>query len=181
MLRLSILFLFISINLFAQKPRLIVTTDIGQDPDDAQSMVRLLHYANEFDIEGIIANADANYTKEPPVLKDYIIHDMINAYAKIETNLRLHDDLFPTAEQLHSVVKKGCYGNAEKIPYTEFIGDSMDTEGSDWLIKVIDKKDDRPVNIAVWGGACDLAQVLWKIKNTAIIIIQIPKIMKKVL
>ncbi len=55
------LLVLISFNLFGQKPRLIVTTDIGQDPDDEQSMVRLLHYANEFDIEAIIANADMNY------------------------------------------------------------------------------------------------------------------------
>ncbi len=39
------------------KPRLIVLTDIGGDPDDQQSMVRLLVHANEFDIEGLIATA----------------------------------------------------------------------------------------------------------------------------
>jgi len=39
------------------KPRLIVLTDIGGDPDGQQSMVRLLLYANEFDIEGLIARA----------------------------------------------------------------------------------------------------------------------------
>jgi uncharacterized membrane protein len=41
----------------ADKPRLIVLTDIGGDPDDQQSMVRLMVYANEFDIEGLIASA----------------------------------------------------------------------------------------------------------------------------
>jgi len=30
----------------AEKPRLIVLTDIGGDPDDQQSMIRLMHYAN---------------------------------------------------------------------------------------------------------------------------------------
>ena len=35
----------------ADKPRLIVTTDIGGDPDDQQSMIRLMLYSNEFDIE----------------------------------------------------------------------------------------------------------------------------------
>ena len=61
----------------AQNPRLIVTTDIGQDPDDQQSMVRLLHYANEFDIEGIITNADANYEKEEPVLTE-LVYKLMN-------------------------------------------------------------------------------------------------------
>ncbi|MCZ2075247.1 MAG: DUF1593 domain-containing protein [Bryobacterales bacterium] len=36
---------------------MIVLTDIGGDPGDQQSMVRLLSYANEFEIEGLIASA----------------------------------------------------------------------------------------------------------------------------
>ncbi len=160
------LLVLISFNLFGQKPRLIVTTDIGQDPDDEQSMVRLLHYANEFEIEGIIANADINYEKELPVLKDFIIHEMIDAYAKIESNMQLHDPEYPTSTQLHSIVKRGCYGNGVRVPFSEYIGEGKDTEGSDWIIHVVDRKDNRPVDIAVWGGACDLAQALWKVKTT---------------
>ena len=38
------------------KPRIITTTDLGADPDDEQSMVRLLVSANEFDIEGLIVS-----------------------------------------------------------------------------------------------------------------------------
>jgi hypothetical protein len=102
----------------AQQQRLIVTTDISQDPDDEQSMVRLLHYANEVDIEGLIANADANYEKEPPLVKDFIIHEMIDAYASIETSLKLHDKRYPTSTALHSVLKKGCFGNSEYIPFS---------------------------------------------------------------
>ena len=39
------------------RPRLIVLTDTGGDPDDQQSMVRLMAFANEFAIEGLIASA----------------------------------------------------------------------------------------------------------------------------
>jgi Protein of unknown function (DUF1593) len=159
-------FLLFSFDTIAQQPRLIVTTDIGQDPDDEQSMVRLLFYANEFDVVGLIANADANSEKEPPVLKDQIIHEMIDAYATIETSLKVHDKRYPNASYLHSVVKKGCFGNSEYIPYSDFIGEGKDTEGSQWIIQQVDKGDDRPLNIAVWGGACDLAQALWKVKQT---------------
>ena len=35
---------------------MIVETDAGGDPDDEQSLVRFLVYANEWDVEGIIAN-----------------------------------------------------------------------------------------------------------------------------
>lgn len=153
-------------NIFAQKPRLIVTTDIGQDPDDAQSMVRLLHYANEFDIEGLIANADNNYEKEPPVLKPYIIHDMINSYSLIQENLKLHDGNYPDAAYLHSIVKEGTFGNGTNVPVDHFVGKGKDTDGSDWIIKMVDRNDLRPIHISIWGGACDLAQAIWKVKYT---------------
>jgi len=37
------------------RPRLLVLTDIGGDPDDQQSLVRLLVHADEFELEGIVA------------------------------------------------------------------------------------------------------------------------------
>ena len=39
------------------KPRLFVLTDIGDDPDDQMSMVRLMTYANRIDIEGLVATS----------------------------------------------------------------------------------------------------------------------------
>ena len=36
--------------------RLLIETDAGGDLDDEQSLVRFLLYANEWDVEGIIAN-----------------------------------------------------------------------------------------------------------------------------
>ena len=42
--------------LAAEQLRVIVETDAGGDPDDEQSLVRFLLYANEWDVEGIIAN-----------------------------------------------------------------------------------------------------------------------------
>ena len=38
-----------------QKNRTIILTDIENEPDDKQSLVRLLLYYNEIDLEGIIA------------------------------------------------------------------------------------------------------------------------------
>jgi len=57
--RLPILLLFLNVLTAwgADRPRLCVLTDIGGDPDDQQSMVRLMVYANEFEIEGLIASA----------------------------------------------------------------------------------------------------------------------------
>jgi len=36
----------------SQKPRVLVLTDIENEPDDAQSLVRFLVYSNHFDVEG---------------------------------------------------------------------------------------------------------------------------------
>lgn len=37
-----------------QRARLIVLTDIGNEPDDSESMVCLPVYANDIDIEGLL-------------------------------------------------------------------------------------------------------------------------------
>jgi hypothetical protein len=45
------------------------------------------------------------------------------------------------------------------------IGDGHDTEGSKWIIRVVDTPDPRPVNITIWGGQTDLAQALWRVRQ----------------
>jgi len=160
------IFLVVTFFIQAQPARLIVLTDIGQDPDDQQSMVRLLHYANEFQIEGLIATADNNSKKEAPEIRDDIIHKLINDYETCFSNFNIHSKGFPEAEELRKTVKKGNNKGGTKVPVKEFIGEGFDTEGSDWIISVVDQPNPQPVCISVWGGACDLAQALWKIKNT---------------
>ena len=38
-----------------EKKRVVILTDISNEPDDTQSLIRFLTYSNMFDIEGIIA------------------------------------------------------------------------------------------------------------------------------
>lgn len=40
---------------FTGWPRVVVLSDIGNEPDDQMSFVRLHLYSNQFDIEGLIA------------------------------------------------------------------------------------------------------------------------------
>ena len=40
---------------FTGRPRVVIMSDIGNEPDDQMSFVRLLLYSNEFEIEGIVA------------------------------------------------------------------------------------------------------------------------------
>lgn len=55
--RRLLLLIACGLPLFANgaSPRILVLTDMGADPDDEQSFVRLLLYANQIEIEGIIA------------------------------------------------------------------------------------------------------------------------------
>jgi hypothetical protein len=166
----SIYLLFIILSVFpllsksqnSQLPRLLITTDIGGDPDDQQSLIRLLLYANEFEIEGLIASATGTPGElNKNVIKPELIEEILRAYSQVHQNLTKHDLNFPSPSYLFSVVKKGN-------PYRswENIGEGHDTEGSDWIIYCLDKKDPRPLNIAIWGGQTDLAQALWKVKHS---------------
>ena len=69
----------------ANRPRLIVLTDIGGDPDDQQSMIRLMLYSNEFDIEGLIASA-AGIPGElkKDVIRPELIREIVQGYGKVQ-------------------------------------------------------------------------------------------------
>jgi len=140
------------------KNRLIVLTDIEADPDDTQSLVRLLLYSNEIDIEGIIATTSCWMTG---AVHPESIKKVIQAYEKVQSNLERHHPGFPEAGDLYPLVKQGLpvYG-------MEGVGDGMDSEGSEWIIKALEKEDDRPLWISTWGGVNTLAQALYKIEKT---------------
>jgi hypothetical protein len=145
-----------------QKPRLIITTDIGGDPDDQQSLTRLLCYANEFEIEALIASASGTPGElKKDTVKDQLTIEYIMAYEKVLPNLRKHAEGFPEAELLLKRIKKG---NPQRG--NESIGEGKDTEASECIIEIVDRKDDRKVNIAIWGGQTDFVQALWKVKST---------------
>lgn len=164
MKNIAILFLtlfLLSTEIYAQaetKNRVIVLSDIEADPDDTQSFVRLFLYANQIDIEGIVATTSCWMQNK---INPESITKIIDAYGKVQPNLLLHDKEYPEASQLANVLKNGLpvYG-------MKGVGEGKDSEGSDWIIKILEKKDDRPLWISVWGGVNTLAQSLHKIKST---------------
>jgi hypothetical protein len=142
----------------AQKNRVIVLTDIEADPDDTQSLVRLLLYANQIDIKGIVATTSCwQKTRIAPES----IEKVIKAYGKVQPNLVKHEKGFPKSDELLSLVKRG-----QPVYGMQGVGDGKDSEGSEWIIKTLEENDDRPLWISVWGGANTLAQALHKIKKT---------------
>ncbi len=141
-----------------QKSRLIVLTDIEADPDDTQSMVRLVLYSNEIDIEGLIATTSV--WKRTDVAPESI-RRIVRAYGKVQPNLKIHEAGFPEAETLLAKVKRGIakYG-------MQGVGEGDDSEGSEWIIRALERDDDRPLWISVWGGVNTLAQALYRVEKT---------------
>ena len=140
------------------KPRVIVLTDITNEPDDEESMVRFLVYSNEFDVEGLIATTSV-------WLRDKVrpenIRERIEAFGQVRNNLLKHASGYPTREHLLNVTKAGLPEFGMKG-----VGPGKSSQGSRHIIEVVDKSDDRPVWISVWGGPNCLAQALWDVKYT---------------
>ncbi len=151
-----------------ERPRLIVLTDIGSltagvaEPDDGQSMIRLMLYTNDFDIEGLIATSNLGHGQR---VRPDLIRRVVDAYDAARPNLRRHDDRYPPASRLAEAIRPGQPIAGPKVPVEQSIGEGKDTEGSDWIIEVVDRNDPRPVWVLIWGGSADLAQALWRVRQ----------------
>ncbi|GAA4470391.1 DUF1593 domain-containing protein [Nibrella saemangeumensis] len=163
----TVLFLFAS-QVFAQpipaasfekvpKPRVIVLTDVTNEPDDQESLVRFLVYANEYDVEGMIATTSTHLRGK--VRKDKLV-EAVNRYGQVRDNLLKHAPGFPTQAHLMN-------GVAEHLPLfgMEGVGPGKSSSGSQLIIKAVDRADDRHIWISVWGGANCLAQALWEVRQ----------------
>lgn len=140
------------IDPYVAKPRLIVVSDIANEPDDQMSLVRLLVYSNQFDLEGLIASTSRHLRTGP---RPDVMRSVIAAYAKLQPNLLKHQSGFPSPEAVDkSVVPgQGGYGMGS-------VGNGRTTAGAEAIVRAGDANDPRPLWITVWGGANTLAQAL---------------------
>ena len=127
----------------SKKLRVLVLTDIENEPDDAQSLVRFLTYVNQWDVEGIIATTSVHQQKRVAPER---IRRIVEAYGKVRNNLLLHEKGYPETEYLLSRIKASVprYG-------LDAVGPGNDSEGSEHIIATVDKNDERPVWVPVWG------------------------------
>lgn len=158
------------------KPRIIVLTDISPndvEPDDMESITRLFVHADLFEIEGLVATTGWSSSGGNA---DWIrlIHDAIDAYEKDLPNLRKRSgqDQFkeneseqkigywPTPDYLRSRTVVGS-----QVRGIEHIGEDNNSPGSNLIIEMADKNDDRPLWVLAWGGANTLAQSIWQVQQ----------------
>jgi Protein of unknown function (DUF1593). len=160
------------------KVRTIVTTD--GEVDDMDSFIRMLLYTNEFKVEGLIYTSSmwhykgdgkgTKFTSEMPMTAKMYgaitdlrwvgttwMQEMIDKYAKVYPNLIQHDPSYPTPEYLKSIIRVGNI---------DFEGEmAKDTEGSDFIKKILLDNNDQPVYVQMWGGTNTLARALKSIED----------------
>ena len=162
------------------KPRLVVCTDIAPadvEPDDMESMVRLMAYADMFEMEALITSVGWNCDPYPKEWAQYL-YRVIDAYEQDVTKLmkRSGQESFlspaeengqqrigywPSADYIRSRAVMGSENGGIKV-----IGQGNDSPGSELLIRLADEDDPRPIHVAAWGGANTLAQAIWKVQQT---------------
>lgn len=131
----------------AERPRVIVSTDIGgSDPDDFQSMVHYLVYADRFDTEGLISSP-------PHAGRAKHLHEALDAYASDWENLRTWAE-YPEAESLRSIVVQGA------IEPQKGETPAALSEGAERIIERAGVDDPRSVYVLVWGSLTDVAQAV---------------------
>ncbi len=162
----------------SKKTRTIVTTD--GELDDVDSFIRLLLYANEFSIEGLIISSsqwhykgDGKGTKfisEMEMTKKLYgertelrwpgtqwIYNLVEAYGKVYPNLKQHSSDYPTAEHLNSLIRIGNI---------DFEGEmDKNTEGSDFIKAKLLDDNMEPLYLQVWGGTNTIARALKSIED----------------
>jgi len=173
--------------------RTIVTTD--GEIDDVDSFIRMLLYANEFTIEGLVYSSSmwhykgdgkgTTFVSEMEMTKKMYgektdlrwpgtqwMQALIDAYEKVYPKLSTHATGYPTATTLRSLIKVGNI---------DFEGEmAKDTEGSDWIKQKLLDNSSEPIYLQAWGGTNTIARALKSIEDTYLHTRQWSSIQKKV-
>ena len=143
---------------YVEKQRVVVMTDIANEPDDQMSMVRFLVYANHFDVEGLIATT-STWMKNK--VRPDVIEMLVGAYEQVRPNLMKHQPGFPTAEALRRVIVSGQVGYG-----MDAVGPDKMSPGAELILRSAERNDPRPLWVLAWGGTNTLAQALLHARTT---------------
>jgi hypothetical protein len=137
---------------YVARPRIVVMTDIANEPDDQMSLVRFLLYSNQWDVEGLVATTS---TWMKARVRPDVILSVLDAYEKVQPNLLKHAPGFPAAAALRAVVAPGqpAYGMAA-------VGEGKTSPGAELILLAAEKPDPRALWVLAWGGTNTLAQAL---------------------
>lgn len=130
--------------------RVLVDTDLGGDPDDIQSLYRLLHYCDILKIEGIVSTTGPGSQPSIDLIKEYIQRvdlDFLRSSG--------HPGLMTEQDILNKVVKGSSTPGMPSV--------DRQSEGSALIIKRAHQGDENdPLWILVWGSITTVAQALYE-------------------
>ena len=131
--------------------RVLVSTDLGGDPDDIQSLYRLIHFSDILRVEGILSTTGPSSIPAADRVRHWIQRVDVDAI-RANGHMALMDEA-----TLLGLVRQGATFPGAPTP-------KRATEGSRWLIEraLADDPDGlgRPLWVLVWGSITDVAQAL---------------------
>ena len=160
------------------KARTVITTD--GEVDDVDSFIRMLLYSNEFEIEGLVYSSSqwhyagdgqgTLFTSEMPNTAERYgeradlrwpgtdwMEKYIDQYARVYGNLKKHAEGYPTPDYLKSIIRVGNI---------DFEGEmEKETEGSDFIKKLLMDEEPGPLYLQIWGGTNTVARALKSIEE----------------
>lgn len=158
------------------RPRTIITAD--PELDDLNSMVRLLLYSNELDIEGLVYASsrfhwrgddagtpfflpDREYSEPRTSWRwaegERFIDDAVDAYEEVYPNLVVHDARYPSPDTLRAVVREGN---------VDFEGDTTrESPGSQLIADALLDERPGPLHLQMWAGPSTVARALMSIEE----------------
>ena len=164
------------------KPRVVITAD--PELDDVNTLIRALLYSTDFTIEGLVYassgvhwKGDGKGTKLSVPGREYtrpglnlcpctswrwspderFIDDIVDAYAQVYPNLKIHNAGYPAPATLKSKIR---WGNVE------FDGDyTRDTPGSELIKALLLDNQPGPLFVTAQGGQSTIARALKSIRE----------------
>src|SRR5947209_5079852 len=163
-----------------RRPRVVITAD--PELDDSNTIIRAILYSSDFQIEGLVyASSTFHWRGDGKGTTQYIagreytrlglcpctswrwrpdehfIDDIVDAYAKVYPNLKIHNPSYPAPAELK---RKIAWGNVT------FEGDySKDTEGSNLIKSLLLDNQPGPVYVTAQGGQSTIARALKSIRD----------------
>src|SRR6185503_8679620 len=95
------------LQFFKSKPRVFIISDISNEPDDAESLVRYLLYSNEFETRGLVACT--SFWMKRMVHPEHM-ENIVRAYSRVIHNLNAHvhpANPYSPAEHFLAMIKAG--------------------------------------------------------------------------
>jgi Protein of unknown function (DUF1593) len=163
-----------------RKPRVVITAD--PELDDNNTLIRAILYSSDFQIEGLVyASSTFHWKGDGKGTTQYLpgreytrlglcpctswrwspgehfIDDIVDAYAKVYANLKVHNPNYPPPAELKSKIK---WGNVA------FEGDySQDTDGSKLIKSLLLDDQPGPLYVTAQGGQSTIARALKSIHD----------------